>query len=169
MFVGDGITRTRAPEPQAASYPCARLRNWSRQTFWRYSLGTAPLFRQYPVLTIELRSGGTLLVPHCFSSSMISCTHFELHSTGPHEALVRVRSRAVIPRAEYESEVTIDCYSEKRVVRASGQAARPPNESLGGLRGQYETKTALHSRNRSFFFGPEARTISTIAHRTLNF
>ena len=61
----------RAPGPRAASYPCGRLRKWSRQTFWRYSLGTALLFRQYPVLTIELRSGGTLSVPHCFSSSIL--------------------------------------------------------------------------------------------------
>ena len=35
------------------------------------------------------------------------------------------------------------------------------NESLGGLQWQYKTKSALHSRNRSFFFGTEARTIST--------
>ena len=67
------------------------------------------------------RSDGTLSVPHCFSGSIlyslsnfvlavlsryrtafpaVSCTHFELRSTGPHEALVRARSRAVIPRAE---------------------------------------------------------------------
>ena len=37
------------------------------------------------------------------------------------------------------------------------------NESLGGLQRQYKTqdKNSLHSRNRSIFFGPEARTIST--------
>ena len=107
------LARTRATGPQAASYPCARLRNWPRQTFWRYSLGTALLFRQYPVLTIEL----------CYGV-----------------ALVRARSQVVIPRAEYESEVTIDCYSEKRVVRASGQAARPPERELGGPQGEVQDK-----------------------------
>ena len=37
------------------------------------------------------------------------------------------------------------------------------NESLRGLKWQYKTqdKNRLHSRNRSTFFGPEARTIST--------
>ena len=35
------------------------------------------------------------------------------------------------------------------------------NESLGGLQWRYKTISALHSRSRSFFFGLEARTIST--------
>ena len=44
------------------------------------------------------------------------------------------------------------------------------NESLRGLRWQYKTqdKNRLHSRNRSMFFGPEARTISTIAQDYIN-
>ena len=44
------------------------------------------------------------------------------------------------------------------------------NESLGGLQWQYDTqdKNRLHSSNRSIFFGPEARAISTIAHDHIN-
>ena len=58
---------------------------------------------------------------------------------------------------------------KNEVVRASGQAARPPERELGGPPVAVQDKNRLHSRNRSIFFGPEARTISTIAHRTLNF
>ena len=44
------------------------------------------------------------------------------------------------------------------------------NESLGGLQWQYNTqdKNRLHSSNRSIFFWPEARAISTIAQDHIN-
>ena len=44
------------------------------------------------------------------------------------------------------------------------------NKSLGGLQWQYKTqdKNRLHSRNRSIFFGPEAKAISTIAQDYIN-
>ena len=44
------------------------------------------------------------------------------------------------------------------------------NESVGGLQWQYKTqdKNRLHSRNRSIFFWPEARAISTIAQDYIN-
>ena len=95
------------------SYPCARLRNWSRQTFSRYSLGTILLFRQYPVLTIELRSGGTLPVPHCFSSSILYSLRTSQHGP-PRSSRSGAKPSRNSPRRVTKSEVTIDCYSEKR-------------------------------------------------------
>ena len=89
------------------SYPCARLRNWSHQTFWRYPPGTALLFRQYPLGTVLILSprGTTAELKGTLDRS---CTRYRSHAARPPRALVRARSRAVIPRAEYESKVTID-------------------------------------------------------------
>ena len=71
------------------------------------------------------------------------------------------------PRRVRKRSNNCDCYSEKQVDRASGKAFALPG--YGGLRRSGRTavqdslrlKNRLHSRNRSIFFGPEARTIST--------
>ena len=160
----------------------------------------------------------------------------------PNSPRARAKPSCDSPRRVRKRSNNCDCYSEKRVVRASGKAFALPG--YGGLRRSGRTavqdslrlkKPALHSRNRSFFsgrklglyqhfarrsiyspmgihrlfsfereldgnapisvrvivryhspsqftidtrlhgtrtdhfFGPEARTISTIGHRTLNF
>ena len=71
------------------------------------------------------------------------------------------------PRRVRKRSNNCDCYSEKQVDRASGKAFALPG--YRGLRRSGRTavqdslrlKNRLHSRNRSIFFGPEARTIST--------
>ena len=83
------------------SYPCARLRNWSRQTSWRYSVGTTMLFRQYPLGTV------LILSPRETTAWALKCTRDRPRcQTGPSRVPLRAQSQAVFPRAGYESKVT---------------------------------------------------------------
>ena len=83
------------------SYPCARLRNWSRQTSWRYSHGTAMLFRQYLLGTV------LILSPRESTAWALKCTRDRpCCQTGPSRVPARAQSQAVFPRAGYESKVT---------------------------------------------------------------
>ena len=136
-------------------YSCARLMNWSRQTFWRYSLGTTLLFRQYPVLTIELRSGGTLPVPHCFSSSIL----YPLRSSQlgpPRSSRLGAKPSHKSPRRLSKSEVTIDWYSEKRSRPSQWSGGAPTGTRAWGVSSGstiHKTKTACTLAIDRFFSG----------------
>ena len=107
------------------SYPCARLRDWSLQTFWQYPLGTTLLFRQYP--------------GYCTDS--ISTTAWALKRTRDYEAILErppnsplasVKPNCNSPRRVRTRSNNCDCYSEKQVDSASGKAFALPG--YGGLR-----------------------------------
>ena len=140
------------------SYPCARLRSWSRQTFWQYPLGTTLLFRQYPG----------------YCTDLISTTAWVLKWTRDYEAMLArppnsprasAKPSCNSPRRVRKRSNNCDCYSEKQVDRVSGKAFALPG--YGGLRrsgrsavqDSLRLKNRLHSRNRSIVFGPEIWTI----------
>ena len=132
------------------SYPCASLRNWSRQMFWWYPPGITLCFSGSTLGTVPMVSPQGTVLSIERSNSVVRV---------PHEALVRARSQAVILRADHRKvKVTIDCYSEKRR-RPSQWSGGAPTEARawGALQWQYkrQDKSHLHSRNRSIFFGPE--------------
>ena len=95
---------------------------WAREDASTWTAGCTAILVHGWEIGLARRSDGTLSAPHCFSGSIlysllnfvlavlsryrtafpaVSCTHSELRSSGPHEALVRARSRAAIPRAGY--------------------------------------------------------------------
>ena len=152
------------------SYPCARLRNWSRQTFWQYPLGTTVLFRQYPVLTIELRSDGTLPVPNCFSSSILFPFRTPQHGP-PRSSRSGAKPSRNSPRRLWKSEVAIDCYSEKRSRPSQWSGCAPTGTRAWGASSgstRHKTKTACTHAIDRFFSGRKQGLYQQIDHRTLN-
>ena len=53
--VRDGLAKTRAPEPRTAQLSLCKPEKLVSPDFWRYPLGTALLFRQYPLGTVSPR------------------------------------------------------------------------------------------------------------------
>ena len=118
---------------------------------WYHTL----LFRQYPGYCTDDISARN----HTFHRTI------ELRSSGPpRSSRSGAKPSCNSPRRSSKSGVTIYCYSEKRSRPSQWSGGAPTGaRAWGALQWQYERqdKNRLHSRNRSIFFGPEARTIST--------
>ena len=118
---------------------------------WHHTL----LFRQYPGYCTD----GISARNHTLHRTI------ELRSSGPpRSSRSGAKPSCNFPRRSSKSEVTIDCYSEKQSRPSQWSCSAPTGaRAWGALQWQYkrQDKNRLHSRNRSIFFGPEARTIST--------
>ena len=128
------LARTRAPEPRAAqlslctpeklvspdvltvlsqyhtAFPAVSCTHY-RTSFWRYSPGTALLFQQYLVLTSSFAA------------------------EAPRSSRSGAKPSRNSPRRVTESEVTIDCYSEKRSSPSQWSGSAPTGTRAWGASG----------------------------------
>ena len=85
----------------------------------------------------------------------------------PHEALVRARCQAVIPSTVSKSEVTIDCYSEKRSRPSPWSGSAPTGARAWGS----PPVAVQETRQKSFFssrkFGLYQHALAALEHASI--
>ena len=135
------------------SYPCARLKNLSRQTFWRYPLGTALLSRQYTLGTVLSRTQGN-------ARSILYCTRYRTSQRRPpRSSRLSAKLSRSSPR-RCKSKVTIDVMKGNTSSESQWSgSALTGTKTCGASEGSARHPLAL--THRLIFFGPEARTIPT--------
>ena len=125
------------------SYTCAHLRNWSRQTFWQYPLGTTLLFRQHPLdIALPLwqypsicspalplwqylsgRSGGILSISHCHCGSTLRSVRLHCHWGSTFQYVPAISSRYCT------ATVAVPCSTEPIIAKEPDSSPRRSNSA----------------------------------------